>query len=136
MEWPVLLAEVSFEFSRGSGPGGQHRNKTNSRATLRWNPEKSRALSANELRRIHEKLGARITYEGEIIISSDENREQSANREECLSKLKSMLIAALKVAKKRIPTKPTRGSKERRILGKKTRSKVKAARRFRDTSGD
>jgi ribosome-associated protein len=125
----VLVDEgvLSWAFSRSSGPGGQNVNKVNTRAELRvpiarlpmkdWARERLAMLAAG-----------RIVGDGEIQIVSQEERSQSGNKALCLSKLRQLLVAAMARPKVRRPTKPTRGSKERRLTEKRTRSDIKRGR--------
>jgi ribosome-associated protein len=121
--------ELHFSFARSSGPGGQNVNKVNSKATLHWNPTTSAALPEEVRYRFLNLYSSRITKEGEIVITSQESRDQPKNVAICLEKLKQMVIAVLTVPKKRRPTKPTKGSQKRRLNEKKQRSEVKAGRR-------
>lgn len=128
MNWSKLLAEVSFEFSRGSGPGGQHRNKTSSKAVLRWNISGTEAFSSEELSRLRRKLESIITKDGDILVASEDLREQAANKEACLRKLKALLQEALRMPKKRVPTKPSKAARRKRLDTKKKRGLLKAGR--------
>jgi ribosome-associated protein len=121
--------ELSWSFVRSGGPGGQNVNKVASKAVLRWRladnttlPEEARARLAGQQRR-------RITTEGELIITSQAHRDQDRNREECLDKLRAMVVAALTAPKPRKATRPTRGSKRRRLAEKRHRSAAKEARK-------
>ena len=121
--------ELGFSFARSSGPGGQNVNKVNSKATLRWNPGASAALPEEVRARFLTKFASRLTNEGEIIIVSQESRDQPKNIAACLEKLRLMIAGVLTPPKKLRPTKPTKGSKQRRLTAKKQRSDVKAGRR-------
>jgi ribosome-associated protein len=121
--------ELGFSFARSSGPGGQNVNKVNSKATLRWNPTTSPALPDDVRARFVKLYASRITNEGEILITSQQSRDQPKNIAICLEKLRAMIAGVLTAPKKRRPTKPTKGSKQRRLTAKKQRSEVKAGRR-------
>lgn len=121
--------ELRFSFARSSGPGGQNVNKVNSKATLRWNPTTSPALPEDVRARFLTRYASRLTNEGEILITSQESRDQPKNIAICLEKLRAMIAGVLIAPKKRRPTKPTKGSKQRRLTAKKQRSEVKASRR-------
>jgi ribosome-associated protein len=121
--------ELAFSFARSSGPGGQNVNKVNSKATLRWNPAASAALPDDVRSRFLARYASRITNEGEIVITSQESRDQPKNIAICLEKLRAMIADVLTPPKRRRPTKPTKGSKQRRLTAKKRRSDVKAGRR-------
>jgi ribosome-associated protein len=121
--------ELAFSFARSSGPGGQNVNKVNSKATLRWNVTASGALPDDVRSRFLKLYASRLTNEGEILITSQESRDQPKNIAICLEKLQGMIQQVLTAPKKRRPTKPTKGSKQRRLNEKKQRSEVKAGRR-------
>lgn len=128
MDWTRLLAEVSFEFSRGGGPGGQHRNKTSTKAVLRWNLPTTEALTQAEFLRVQKKLADTLTREGDLLIASEELREQAGNKEACVTKLRRLIQEALRTPKKRLPTRPPKASKRKRLEGKKKRGIIKAGR--------
>lgn len=121
--------ELGFSFARSSGPGGQNVNKVNSKATLRWNPTASAALPDDVRSRFLKLYASRITNDGEILITSQESRDQPKNIAICLEKLRGMIQQVLAAPKKRRPTKPTKGSKQRRLNDKKQRAELKAGRR-------
>ena len=119
--------EFEWSFVRSSGPGGQNVNKVSSKAQLRWNP--AAHLSAEAVARFAAKYPAHWTKEGVIVISSQRTRDALKNREDCLEKLRSMILAALKVPKRRIPTRPTKGSIKRRLEDKSHNARKKQHRR-------
>ncbi len=120
--------EIEISAMRSRGPGGQNVNKTNSAIQLRWNLRNSIYFPAHIQERLLKKLAGKLTVEGEIIIRSESSRDQEQNKKESYAKLGEMIQAALFVPKKRIKTKPTRGSKERRLKAKKGRSDIKKMR--------
>lgn len=124
--------ELQFTFSRSSGPGGQNVNKVNSKATLRWNVRASASLPEGVKQRFTQKFGSRLTKEGELLLVSQEYRDQPKNIQACLDRLREMILLVLIPPKKRRPTKPTRGSKIRTLEAKHRRSQTKANRRVRD----
>ncbi len=124
--------ELHFTFVRSSGAGGQNVNKVNSKAVLRWNARSSRVLTGGMRERFLEKFGAKLTREGDLLITSDRFRDQARNAAECMEKLRAMIASVAKPPKKRIPTKPTVGSKLRRLKAKRIQSEKKRNRRFRD----
>jgi len=126
LELPV--EELSFSASRGGGPGGQHVNKVASRITLRFDVANSPSLSDDQRRTLLEKLSSRLTRDGVLLLSSHESRSQVANREEVVRRFAQLLREGLLRPKRRRPTRPTRGSRERRIESKKRRSGVKRGR--------
>lgn len=121
--------EIRLEFTTSGGPGGQHANKSSTRAVLVWNVDSSRALGPRQRSRIRGKLRHRIDSAGNLRLSSDAYRSQLRNREAVRERLASLVEAALRPEKKRIGTAPTRSSKESRLKSKRLRSEVKRARR-------
>ena len=122
-------AELQWRFSRSSGPGGQSVNTTDSRAQLRWDVAASTALTADQRVRAMQRLGARL-IDGVLQVSSSEQRSQLQNRDTAERRLVEIVAAALAPPPRaRRATKPTRGSTERRIAGKKRRSDIKKLRR-------
>jgi len=123
----IRPGELEFSASRGSGPGGQNVNKVNSKVTLRWNPAAS-GLAEDVKRRFFNRYASRLTSHGEIVIQSDEFRDQTRNRERCIERLADMVRAVLKPPKKRRATKPKASAREKRLTGKKQRSNIKKLR--------
>lgn len=123
-----VISEIRFEVTRSSGPGGQNVNRTNSAVIARWVPGETYGFNDLEKQRIVEKSRHLQTKEGEILIRSQESRDQEMNRKRCLEKLDALIAECLFLPKKRKKTKPTRGSVERRIKQKKQRSDIKKAR--------
>lgn len=124
-------AELRLSFARSSGPGGQNVNKVSSKAVLHFAASTSPSLPPDVRQRLIERYQSRLTNAGEIVIHSEEFRDQPRNIQACYDKLRAMIVAVLRPPKKRRPTKPTRGSKVRRLKEKKARSDVKAGRRFK-----
>ncbi len=122
-------SEITFEFARSSGPGGQNVNTVETKVTVRFTPRGSSALTVQQVIRIEERLASRLTKNGELLVSSEQTRHREQNREDALQRLARILLDALKIQKKRRPTRPTRASKERRIEGKKRRAGTKRNRR-------
>lgn len=119
----IPLAEIELRTSRSSGPGGQHANVTASRVEAIFDVRASQALTDAQKARITAKLGPRVTA------VSQDARSQLRNRELALERLRERLAAALHVPRARRPTKPTKGSKQRRLQAKRARSERKQARR-------
>ena len=122
-------SELTFEFARSGGPGGQNVNKVETKVTVRFAPRTSSALTPPQVIRIEDKLASRLTKNGELLVSSELTRHREQNREDALKRLADLIRDALKVQKKRRPTRPTRASKERRLEGKKRKSSKKNLRR-------
>lgn len=123
--------ELQLSTSRSGGPGGQHVNTTDTRVTLRWNVVTSRALDDAAKARLLERLGRRLTTEGELVLSVSDTRSQLQNRETARLRMAATVRAARVEQAPRRPTRPTRASKERRLEAKRTRSS-----RLRERSGD
>jgi ribosome-associated protein len=131
----VPASVVRFAYSTSRGPGGQNVNKRLTKAELRIAPG-AIPLSARARARLEVLAGGRITGEGDLVITADEFRSQRANREACLDRLRELIILAKVVPKPRRPTKPTRGSVQRRLEAKKQRSQTKGQRRIGPDAGD
>jgi len=125
---PVPINEIQITFARSSGPGGQNVNKVSSKAQLRWDIWGSRAYSTDEKARLVRELAPYLTWNNVVVLQSDETRSQLQNKERVIRKLNGLVDTALLPLKLRVPTKPTRGSKERRIEGKKLNTQKKRRR--------
>jgi ribosome-associated protein len=125
---PELLQEISFEFTRSRGAGGQHVNRTESAVILRWNLIETQAYLGNEKERLISKLGSQLTKEGELLIRAENFRDQDSNRKEALRRFEEVIAKALFVPKKRIKTKPTKSSQRKRLDTKKAHSQKKRMR--------
>ncbi len=121
--------ELRESFIRSSGPGGQNVNKVATAVQLRWNAQDSDALSGAVKRRLFQLAGRKATTAGEILIEADRFRSQEMNREDARARLAELVKAALHKPKFRVPTKPSKGAKQRRMDSKKKRGAVKALRR-------
>jgi ribosome-associated protein len=117
------LAEVELQVSRSSGPGGQHAQKSETRVVAVFDVEASNALTETQKRRVIARSGPVLRA-----VAQDE-RSQTRNRELALERLVAALREALRVPRKRKPTKPTAASRERRLEGKRRRGQVKRLRR-------
>ena len=114
--------ELSWSYARSGGPGGQNVNKVSSKAVLRWNMLASPGVPEAVKERLRTTFPSRVTTEGEVVMSSQEYRDQERNREACVEKLVDMLRIASIKPKVRRPTKPSKGSQRRRLADKKRRS--------------
>ena len=122
-------SELSWRFSRSSGPGGQGVNTTDSRVELVWDAAGSAVLSPAQRERLLDRLSGRLV-DGALTIAASENRAQLRNRDAARTRLASVVADALRPpSPSRRPTKTTRGAKERRLKAKKQRTDVKRLRR-------
>lgn len=115
-------AELDWKFSASGGPGGQHANRSNTRAELTWDVAGSAVLTGTKRELLTSKLGSSVR------IVSDEHRSQTRNREAAEERLGERVREALKQDRPRRATKPTKGSKRRRVEGKRRTSQTKKLR--------
>jgi ribosome-associated protein len=128
----IPLSEFTFEYARSGGPGGQNVNKVNSKATLRWTPAGSPSLPPATKARLLRAVGSRLTKEGELLVTSQLTRDQGRNVEDCLDKVREIVLTAAKPPKARRASRPTLASKVRRVESKVRRSTTKRLRRKPD----
>jgi ribosome-associated protein len=121
--------ELHWTFVRSGGPGGQNVNKVASKAVLRWDMAANATVPDDVKSRLRTLHRRRITNDGELVLSSQRYRDQERNRQDCLDKLSEMLGQASVRPTARRPTKPTRGSRERRLHTKRHWAFTKAGRR-------
>lgn len=124
----IPVREFRWSVARSSGPGGQNVNKVNSKVILRWTPKDTTNLPADVLERFLTRFRSRLTDDGELILSSERSRDQPKNRAACLDKLAEMVRSVAVAPKVRRPTKPSAGSKRRRLADKQQRSQTKQSR--------
>ncbi len=129
----IPVSEFTFRATRSGGPGGQHANRSATRVQLFWDVAGSPSLSERRRQLLLSRLGNRIDAAGVLQLSVDTHRSQHRNREEAVERLRLLVSEALRTPKARVPTKPTKGSRERRLREKKRRGEVKKLRgRVRD----
>ena len=123
--------ELQWSYARSSGPGGQNVNKVNSKAVLRWAlpPDFLPPAPMNRFRKLAQRY---ITTEGDVVIQSQQFRDQVQNIGSCREKLRVLIIAALVQPKRRVATKPSKSSKRRRLDDKKIQSDKKKTRQSND----
>lgn len=120
--------EMTESFMRSSGPGGQNVNKVSSAVELRFEAARSPNLPAPVKTRLRRLAGRRWTTDGALVLQCDETRSQARNRDIVRERLADLIRKALVAPKRRIATKPTLGSKKRRLKAKKARGEIKALR--------
>jgi ribosome-associated protein len=126
MDADEIRSEIAFRFSRSSGPGGQHAQKSSTRAEAIFDVEGSAALSEGERRRVLERLGPVVRS------AAQDERSQLRNRELATERVLEQLREATKVRRKRKPTRPSAAAQERRLEEKKRRGQTKRLRRDSD----
>ena len=120
--------ELTFTASRSGGPGGQNVNKVATRITLAFNVAGSPTLSPDQRAHILEGLAARISKDGILRVVSQRHRTQAANRRAALERFVELVRGALAEEAPRVPTRPTRIARERRVAVKKLRGRLKQER--------
>ncbi len=127
-QWSLPVSELEWRATRSRGPGGQNVNKVNSKVELRWSLRKSRSIPEELRTRLITRAGAVLTEKGEIVVTSDRSRSQSANRKDATDRLVSLLRRLLMDRRRRKPTRPGKGAIERRLVAKKKLHAKKAGR--------
>lgn len=128
-------AELTESFMRASGPGGQHVNRADSAVELRFDIAASPSLPEPVRARALQRRDKRLTQDGVVVIKAQRFRDQARNREDARQRLVTLLAAAASPPKKRIPTRPTRASRKRRLDDKHRRGERKRN-RSRDWSSE
>jgi ribosome-associated protein len=123
--------EIEENFVRSSGPGGQNVNKLSTAVQLRFDVRRSPSLRDDVRARLERLAGSRLTRDGVLVIIAQRHRTQARNRQDALDRLIDLIRHAAIAPIKRRPTRPTAGSRERRIEGKKRRGGIKGLRRVK-----
>lgn len=121
-------SELSWRFSRSSGPGGQHVNTTDTRAEVVWSLAETAVLTESQKERVAARLRGRLV-DGSLTVVSSQYRSQHRNREAARVRLEELVSEAVIPAKARVATKPSKASQRRRLDAKRARSEVKRNRR-------
>jgi ribosome-associated protein len=125
----IPMSELQFRFARSGGPGGQHVNRSATQVELLFDVANSPSLNETQRRRVLRRLKSRVDKEGILHLVSQETRSQLRNREEVVERFQELMREALRVPKRRLPTRPTRAARERRLEEKRRRSEAKRRRR-------
>jgi ribosome-associated protein len=128
----IPAKDLSWSAVRASGPGGQHVNRTATKVQLRFDLRGTDALSGAVKARLRAVAGGRIDADGQLLVTSQDTRDQKRNLEDARAKLAALVRAALVEPKRRRKTKPSRGAVARRLDDKRKRSEKKRERRQRD----
>ncbi|MFT4898574.1 MAG: ribosome-associated protein [Flavobacteriales bacterium] len=125
----LILKEFIFKAIRSSGAGGQHVNKVSSKVVLSFDIPNSEGLNAREKRLLRKSLASRLTSSETLIIACDDSKSQIQNKNKVIERFFNIINKGLIVPKRRIATKPTKGSLKRSKDNKQKRSQVKSMRK-------
>ena len=128
-ELRIPVSELHFRFSRSSGPGGQHVNRSETRVELLFDVAGTPSFTEAQRARVLSRLGGHIDSDGVLRVVSSATRSQAGNRADAVARFRALLAGALRRRKRRVPTKPTTASREKRLTSKRARADKKKARR-------
>ena len=121
---PIPESELDWRYTTSGGPGGQHANRSRTRVELRWDLSSDR-LTADQRERLQRRFG------DAVVVVADDERSQAQNRELARARLAERVTDALRVRRRRVKTKPSRGSRQRRLESKRQTSEKKRSRSWR-----
>jgi ribosome-associated protein len=128
MDKAILINELTFKAIRSSGAGGQHVNKVSSKVVLSFDLKGSEGLNLRDKRLLLKSISTRLTSAGILSIACDDSKSQFQNKDKVIKRFFEILEAGLVVQKRRIATKPSKGSKKRKMDAKQQRGKLKSLR--------
>jgi ribosome-associated protein len=126
--YEAVRALSVFSFARSGGPGGQNVNKLNTKVTARLDPRLLSFLSPEEIGRVTERLRDRTNAEGEIMVTVQDTREQSRNRQIAIQRISDLIEKALEKPRRRVKTRPSLSSREARLSAKRHKARLKKLR--------
>jgi ribosome-associated protein len=135
-ELRLPLGELDYRASRSGGPGGQHVNTSSTRVEVWWDVAASPSLTEEQRARLLTRLASRLDSSGRLRLVSSGSRSQLRNREDATARLREVVAEALRVPKRRRPTRPTKAAKAARLEAKRRRSSIKRERRRPDRSDE
>ena len=127
-EWTIPATDLKFRYARSSGPGGQNVNKVATKAELRFDLQRSTALTTAQKTRLQRRYPAHVTLTGEFVIASDSTRSRKQNEHDALTRLAAMLRSIQHAPKPRVATKVTLAQKRRRVEQKRQKGAQKRER--------
>jgi ribosome-associated protein len=127
--WVVPAADLEYKFVRSSGPGGQNVNKVATKVELRLKLAATSALNSGQKQRLVAAFPSHVSSEGDFILTADRFRSQPRNQRDAEERLISMLLAIRSPPRRRVPTRPSRAAKARRLSDKRARGETKSQRR-------